>query len=63
MASKDKEDTPEDTRDALEVLDAEAKEFEKVRPRDQRLDADHDTNTPIQDAEINRILGAFRLDA
>jgi len=44
MASKDKEDTPEDTRDALEVLDAEAKEFEK-------------------DAEINRILGAFRLDA
>lgn len=34
----------EDSRDALEVLEAEAKEWEK-------------------DAEINRILQAFRLDA
>lgn len=33
-----------DTRDALEVLESEAKEWEK-------------------DAEINRILQAFRLDA
>ena len=49
MASKvdDKAQKPpvvEDGRDALELLDAEAKEWEK-------------------DAEINRILQAFRLDA
>ena len=49
MASKPDEqkkpDPPaEDSRDALEVLEAEAKEWEK-------------------DAEINRILQAFRLDA
>ena len=48
MASKvdDKASKPpaEDNRDALEVLEAEAKEWEK-------------------DAEINRILQAFRLDA
>ncbi|KAK3390384.1 hypothetical protein B0H63DRAFT_113030 [Podospora didyma] len=46
MATKDetKEEEPVDTRDALDVLETEAKEFEK-------------------DAEISRILGAFRLDA
>ncbi|AEO66813.1 6303331b-eada-4126-8e9c-14175bdcf6cc [Thermothielavioides terrestris] len=38
------EETPVDTRDALEVLESEAKEWEK-------------------DAEIDRILKAFRLDA
>ncbi|KAK1759379.1 hypothetical protein QBC47DRAFT_292501 [Echria macrotheca] len=43
MATKD-EPAVEDTRDALEVLESEAKEFEK-------------------DAEIDRILKAFRLDA
>ncbi|KAK3306992.1 uncharacterized protein B0T15DRAFT_395942 [Chaetomium strumarium] len=42
MATKD--DTPVDTRDALEVIESEAKELEK-------------------DAEIDRILRAFRLDA
>jgi DnaJ family protein C protein 8 len=48
MASKADDKAPippvEDSRDALEVLEAEAKEWEK-------------------DAEINRILQAFRLDA
>ncbi|KAL2267667.1 hypothetical protein VTJ83DRAFT_4944 [Remersonia thermophila] len=44
MATTDAKDEPVDTRDALEVLEAEAKEFEK-------------------DAEIDRILKAFRLDA
>ncbi|KAH8879661.1 DnaJ-domain-containing protein [Thozetella sp. PMI_491] len=45
MSTKDDNPTdPVDTRDALEVLEAEAKEWDK-------------------DAEINRILGAFRLDA
>jgi DnaJ family protein C protein 8 len=48
MATKDDNNAQkppvEDTRDALEVLEAEAKEWEK-------------------DAEINRILQAFRLDA
>lgn len=39
-----KEDDPVDTRDALEVLESEAKEWDK-------------------DAEIDRILKAFRLDA
>ncbi|KAL2264320.1 hypothetical protein VTK26DRAFT_7286 [Humicola hyalothermophila] len=39
-----KEEAPVDTRDALEVLESEAKEWEK-------------------DAEIDRILKAFRLDA
>ncbi|KAK4236206.1 hypothetical protein C8A03DRAFT_35906 [Achaetomium macrosporum] len=39
-----KDDTPVDTRDALEVIESEAKELEK-------------------DAEIDRILRAFRLDA
>jgi DnaJ family protein C protein 8 len=43
-ATTDAKDEPVDTRDALEVLEAEAKEFEK-------------------DAEIDRILKAFRLDA
>lgn len=38
------EQPPVDTRDALEVLESEAKEWEK-------------------DAEIDRILKAFRLDA
>lgn len=38
------EQAPVDTRDALEVLESEAKEWEK-------------------DAEIDRILKAFRLDA
>ncbi|KAK0715717.1 hypothetical protein B0H67DRAFT_488610 [Lasiosphaeris hirsuta] len=42
MAAKD--DPPADTRDALEVLESEAKEWDK-------------------DAEIDRILKAFRLDA
>ena len=42
--SDEKSATPVDTRDALEVLESEAKEWEK-------------------DAEINRILQAFRLDA
>ncbi|KAL2131538.1 hypothetical protein VTI74DRAFT_4915 [Chaetomium olivicolor] len=42
MATKD--EIPVDTRDALEVLESEAKEWEK-------------------DAEIDRILKAFRLDA
>lgn len=40
----DTEERPVDTRDALEVLESEAKEWDK-------------------DAEINRILQAFRLDA
>jgi len=45
MATKDAtDDTPVDNRDALEVLESEAKEWEK-------------------DAEIDRILKAFRLDA
>ncbi|KAH6635277.1 hypothetical protein B0J18DRAFT_418364 [Chaetomium sp. MPI-SDFR-AT-0129] len=45
MATKDtKDDAPVDNRDALEVLESEAKEWEK-------------------DAEIDRILKAFRLDA
>ena len=39
-----KEDTPVDTRDALDILEWESKEAEK-------------------DAEIDRILNAFRLDA
>ncbi|KAK4134243.1 DnaJ-domain-containing protein [Trichocladium antarcticum] len=43
MATKD-EEAPVDTRDALEVLESEAKEWDK-------------------DAEIDRILKAFRLDA
>ncbi|KAK3990043.1 hypothetical protein QBC44DRAFT_240111 [Cladorrhinum sp. PSN332] len=43
MADK-KDDAPADTRDALEVLEAEAKEWDK-------------------DAEIDRILKAFRLNA
>ncbi|KAH6856540.1 hypothetical protein B0I37DRAFT_78031 [Chaetomium sp. MPI-CAGE-AT-0009] len=45
MATKDAtDDAPVDNRDALEVLESEAKEWEK-------------------DAEIDRILKAFRLDA
>jgi hypothetical protein len=48
MATKDGDKATQppvdDTRDALEVLESEAKEWEK-------------------DAEINRILNAFRLDA
>lgn len=43
MAAND-DDKPVDTRDALEVLESEAKEWDK-------------------DAEIMRILQAFRLDA
>jgi len=43
MASKE-EETPLDTRDALDILESESKEAEK-------------------DAEIDRILHAFRLDA
>ena len=39
-----KDETPVDTRDALEVLESEAKEWDK-------------------DAEIDRILKAFRLNA
>lgn len=39
-----KDEPPADTRDALEVLESEAKEWTK-------------------DAEIDRILKAFRLDA
>jgi len=42
MATKD--EAPVDTRDALEVLESEAKEWDK-------------------DAEIDRILKAFRLNA
>ena len=47
MATKDetkdetKDDEPVDTRDALDVLEAEAKEFEKVRPYFIRLNAWH----------------------
>jgi len=47
MATKEeapKVEAPADTRDALEVLELEAKEWDK-------------------DAEIDRILKAFRLDA
>ncbi|CCC11824.1 hypothetical protein SMACR_04805 [Sordaria macrospora] len=48
-----KDETPADTRDALEVLESEAKEWEKAsKPQHQR-----------PDAEIDRILKAFRLDA
>ncbi|KAK3948454.1 hypothetical protein QBC32DRAFT_268888 [Pseudoneurospora amorphoporcata] len=49
-----KDETPADTRDALEVLESEAKEWEKALLLTLQI---------LQDAEIDRILKAFRLDA
>ncbi len=62
MATKDEQ--PVDTRDALEVLESEAKEWEKVGipSRDRRAILTF-AHINVQDAEINRILNAFRLDA
>lgn len=57
MASKDSKEE----KDALDALEVEAKEFDKVRlacSNSVTLDANSS-----QDAEIDRILKAFRLDA
>jgi DnaJ family protein C protein 8 len=65
MATKDAaDDTPVDNRDALEVLESEAKEWEKV-PIHSMPGCPHrfTDKTVEQDAEIDRILKAFRLDA
>lgn len=58
MASKD---TKED-KDALDALEAEAKEFDKVGLRPAQPCVTN-ADTLLQDAEIDRILKAFRLDA
>ena len=58
MSSKDsKED-----KDALDALELEAKEFDKVSCLRQ-LDQSSRLPLTLQDAEIDRILKAFRLDA
>lgn len=58
MATSDKED-----QDALDALELEAKEFDKVRL--ETCFSRRGTQELIftQDAEIDRILKAFRLDA
>lgn len=60
MATTD--DAPIDTRDALEVLESEAKEWDKVTFATESEGATR-SHVIIQDAEIDRILKAFRLDA
>lgn len=48
MATKDaKDDVPVDTRDALEVLESEAKEWEKVRSLDTTITMCTNANTTI----------------
>lgn len=69
MASKE-DDKPVDSRDVNDILDAEGKEWEKAScPPPQRPPSHATVNhqltrpPPHQDAEIDRILKAFRLDA
>ncbi|ROW09587.1 hypothetical protein VMCG_02530 [Cytospora schulzeri] len=60
MASN--EEQPDDKRDALDILEAEGKEWEKASSL--RLpSSDPHPSTLAHDAEIDRILKAFRLDA
>lgn len=66
MAAKD--ETPVDTRDVLDVLESEAKEFEKVALLShlflsRMLLETVPNKINNQDAEIDRILRAFRLNA
>jgi hypothetical protein len=50
-------------QDALDALESEAKEFDKVRPPRFYHHLRVPALTRDQDAEIDRILKAFRLDA
>lgn len=59
MASKVKNED----KDALDALEAEAKEFDKVCLRPTQLCMINTNKILPQDAEIDRILKAFRLDA
>lgn len=58
------EEQPVDKRDVLDILDAEGKEFEKVSSFPHPLASPAPPANPrLQDAEIDRILKAFKLDA
>lgn len=49
--------------DALDALEKEASEFNKVRNTSQLLTSCTDVSSAEQDAEIDRILKAFKLDS
>lgn len=53
----------DDDIDALEALESEEKEYLKVSPPPHPPHPRLLTTTSLQDAEIDRILKAFRLDA
>ena len=51
-----------DELDALDALEKEAKEYNKVQPPYRPIQHTS-TDAPLQDAEIDRIIQAFKLDA
>ena len=57
-----KDYSSDDDKDALDALELEAKEFDKVRRRKVIILCENSL-TKFKDAEIDRILKAFRLDA
>ena len=58
-----KPEKADDDFDALEALESEEKEFNKVSLPSTPTPLATDTVFLMQDAEIDRILKAFRLDA
>ena len=52
-----------DEFDALDALEREAKEYDKVSLNDRSISSDLVLTPGMKDAEIDRILKAFKLDA